>query len=281
MENVKIKYRKLFFLTVVEKNRNEAGIPQWEKVDRWLDETVLPDYPEEIEKQPYVKKNPEVKTLENYREDPGEEFWEKFPKTELPKKAQTKINVEKLEEYITKIEGKITVTELRRAKKVLGDLRNGASAYQMKELPPVKAKNAESSFENGEMLTDQVAYMVKKGYVAGPFKHPPLAGFRENPLAAVIRNGKARPVLNMSGPVGKSFNDNVDKTKLEKIRMATAKSFSYGLRRAGKNAIFSKFDMRDAYKLVPARPEDFKLQGLNGWKDTLWRPRKHLEGLHQ
>ena len=188
---------------MVEKNRNEAGIPQWEKVDRWLDETVLPDYPEEIEKQPYVKKNPEIKTLENYREDPGEEFWSTFPKTRLPTQAQTKINVDKLEEYITKIEGKITVTESRRAKKVLTDLREGASAYQMKELPPVKAKNAESSFENGEMLTDQVAYMVKKGYVAGPFKHPPLAGFRENPLAAVIRNGKARPVLNMSGPVGK------------------------------------------------------------------------------
>ena len=104
---------------MVEKNRNEAGIPQWEKVDRWLDETVLPDYPEEIEKQPCVKKNPEVKTLENYRTDPGEEFWSKFPKTGLPEKAQTKINVEKLEEYITKIEGKITVTESRRSKQVL------------------------------------------------------------------------------------------------------------------------------------------------------------------
>ena len=55
------------------------------------------------------------------------------------------------------------------------------------------------------MLTDVIATWVKKGFVAGPFSTPPVEGFRANPLAAVVKNGKVRPVLNMSGPRGKSL----------------------------------------------------------------------------
>jgi len=78
----------------------------------------------------------------------------------------------------------------------------------------------------------------------------------------VERNRKIRPVLNMSSPKGSSFNDNIDRLRLEKIHMATAKSFSYGLKKEGKNAIFSKYDIKDAYKIIPARPEDYGLQGF-------------------
>ena len=104
---------------------------------------------------------------------------------------------------------------------------------------------------------------MKKGFVAGPFDTPPVAGFRANPLAVVVRNGKIRPILNMSGPKGKSFNDNVDKRKLEKLHMGTARQFGFGLKKAGKNATFSKFDLQDAYKLMPAKKEDFRLQGFS------------------
>ena len=74
-----------------------------------------------------------------------------------------------------------------------------------------------------------------------------MEGFRSNPLAAVVRNGKVRPVLNMSGPRGRSFNDAVQKEKMERLHMGTAKKFSYGLLEAGQFAKFSKFDIKDAY----------------------------------
>ena len=44
--------------------------------------------------------------------------------------------------------------------------------------------------------------------------------------------------------------------------MGTAKSFGFNLKRAGRGAKFSKFDLQDAYKLMPARKEDFRLQGF-------------------
>ena len=123
--------------------------------------------------------------------------------------------------------------------------------------------NTKSPVENGELLTDTIATWIKKGFVAGPFDSPPMPGFRTNPLGVVTRNGKIRPILNMSGPKGASFNDNVDRPKLERLHMGTAKNFGTALKHAGKDAVFSKFDIQDAYKLMPAKPEDFRLQGFS------------------
>ena len=44
-------------------------------------------------------------------------------------------------------------------------------------------------------------------------------------MGVVVRNDKVRPILNMSGPVGESFNDNVNEKKLERLHMGTAKQF--------------------------------------------------------
>ena len=58
---------------------------------------------------------------------------------------------------------------------------------------------------------------VKKGFASGPFDSPPLACFRVNPLIAIEQHGKIRPVLNVSEPAGRSFNDNVNKKGVEKV----------------------------------------------------------------
>ena len=47
----------------------------------------------------------------------------------------------------------------------------------------------------------------------------------------------------MSGPIGRSFNDNVDDKKLERLHMGTAKQFSQLLLKSGRGAKFSKFDI--------------------------------------
>jgi hypothetical protein len=44
--------------------------------------------------------------------------------------------------------------------------------------------------------------------------------------------------------------------------MSSAKQFSQSVLEAGRGALMSKMDMRDAYKQVPARPEDYRLQGM-------------------
>ena len=207
-------------------------------------------------------KNSEIPKLDDYVSDPDEKFWEYFPRKELPVIAETMIDIDALERRIGGARCGMTASEYRRASKTVKDLRFGAGAYQKSELPPIRTVNAKSAYDNGELLTDTIATWVKKGFVVGPFEVPPTAGFRANPLAVVVRNGKIRPILNMSGPVGKSFNDNVDREKLERLHMGTAKQFSFALKDAGGGAVFSKFDICDAYKLMLAKVEDYRLQGF-------------------
>ena len=238
-------------------------MPSSKVTGRWLDPEIRAEYPE-IEKEKEMElENKQIPVLSNYEEDPGEEFWKIFPRRELPKKAETRVNVKNFKKEVDRVGEKMSRTEKRRAEKILLDLKKGAEAYQKKpELPPVTVKNAESAFKYGRVLTDKIASWITKGFVAGPFDCPPVPGFRANPLSVIERNNKIRPVLNMSSPKGASYNDNIDKRKLEKVKMSTAKQFGQELRNCGMNARFSKFDICDAYKLIPAKPEDYRLQGF-------------------
>ncbi len=80
---------------------------------------------------------------------------------------------------------------------------------------------------------------------------------------AVVRKGSVRPIINLSAPKGASFNDNVDTNKLEKVRMAMAQCFGHAVRKCGFNAVMSKFDKKDAYKLIPAKKKEWNKQGFS------------------
>jgi hypothetical protein len=67
---------------------------------------------------------------------------------------------------------------------------------------------------------------LEKGFIAGPFKEPLLDNFRVNGMIAITKGNKTRPVLNVSEPAGRSFNNNVDIKEVEKVYMDSAKSFS-------------------------------------------------------
>ena len=78
----------------------------------------------------------------------------------------------------------------------------------------------------------------------------------------VPQHNKVRPVLNVSSPIGSSFNDNVDENGLEKLKMSSAKKFGQSLLDAGKGAKMTKFDKQNAYKIVPFNMKDLRLQGF-------------------
>ena len=105
-----------------------------------------------------------------------------FPKMSLPTQAETAINIDKFNKGIEEVKEKMTASELKRANKVLDDLRSGADAYQRSLLPLVNTFNAKTAYENGQILTDTIATWIKKGCVAGSFDSSPLPGFRVNPL---------------------------------------------------------------------------------------------------
>ena len=115
--------------------------------------------------------------------EPNEDFWNYFPKKDLPKAAETTIDIEAFEKKIEEVRSIMTASEARRASKIVKDLKNGTESYQKGPLPPIKTANAKSAYEHRDLLTDTLATWIRKGFVAGPFKVPPTPGFCANPLA--------------------------------------------------------------------------------------------------
>ena len=257
--------------------RNIGAAEKWEEIEKWLTfegpiELGQVTMPEKAE-----RKCPEVKVLKSYAGNPGDEFWRKFPYSPLPEKIETGIDVDTLEELVEEEKSKMTCHQKNRAEKCIRNLREGAPSCQAKQLPAMFAENIPSAEKNGPLMTDTIAVWVKKGFVSGPFSGPPMSQFRVNPLMAIERNGKVRPVLNVSETAGRSFNDNVDTNKIEKSYMSTAKEFGHALRKAGRGAVMSKFDMSDAYKNIPAKLEDLRLQGFC-WLGKYFVEKKQIFG---
>jgi hypothetical protein len=209
-----------------------------------------------------VRKNPEIPVLNDYRIKAEKSFWEKFPSKNLPSKPTTKINIVKLEEKIIESKAKLNNSSWNRAQKCLNYLKYGGPSFQSSYLPSCTVRNSTAAFENGKEITDSICTWVKKGYVSGPFSSPLLKDFRTNSILAVPQPGKIRICMNISLPEGASFNDNIAKYKLEKMRMSSAKSFEFSILEARKNSVMSKFDFVDAYKNIPATLADLRLQGF-------------------
>jgi len=222
-------------------------------------------------------KCPEIPVLDSYEDPPPDSFWNAFPSNKLTTDIKTPVNVENLEKLVNSVKDSFTCHQFFRAKKCIENFRKGASAFQKKPLPAVFCKNVPSTIKNGPSMTDTVGYWVKKDFAAGPFHEPPLKNFRVNPLIAIEQHGKVRPVLNVSEPCGRSFNDNIEKDCLEKVYMSSAKDFGFTLCKAGHNATFSKFDLSDAYKIIPCQLVDLRLQGFC-WLNKFFVEQKQIFG---
>ena len=178
-------------------------------------------------------KCPDIHQLSDYSEDPGENFWRNFPSLGFPDKPQTKVNVQELESMVKDVtaSGLFSPSQTARAYKVLENLREGAPSHQKLTLPGCYVENAKATIKYGREVTDTVAYWVQNKFVVGPFDYPPLPKFRVNPIVAVVQDDKVRPVLNVSSPDSESFNSNIEKLRLEKIKMSSARNFRFKVRK--------------------------------------------------
>jgi hypothetical protein len=251
------------YIPALKRGREFLGIPlNWRIVRSWL--AGKKNFVEPVEPQ---FKNPEKKfplipRLNSYNGSAPEIFWSLFPNRPIPKEIASKVSHTALRSLIWMNKEKLTIHQFRRGMKIADDIQFGAESYLKNDLPPITVPNLESARIHGEFLTDKIASWIETGFVVGPFKTAPLPGFRANQLLAIARNDSIRPIINLSEPKGQSFNDNVDENRIEKVSMATAKSFSYSVLKAGVGSKMSKFDLKDAYKIVPVKKEDWKYQGF-------------------
>ena len=240
-------------------SREELGLPKrWEVVEKWARKA--------FKFGPPLQNKPASKPLKygdlDFTKEAGEDFWKQFPSRPLPQKPTTRVDIDMLKKELRGVEKKFTIHEISASKTTLENLTTGAPSHQRSQLPGCLLKNASSSTKHGPVFTETLEKWLVEDIVAGPFSTPPLPNFRSNSIMAVEQKDKVRPILNMSYPKVGGFNDNIDEDKVAKVRMSSARQFGQSIRMAGRGARMSKLDMRDAYKHVPAKVEDYRLQGM-------------------
>jgi hypothetical protein len=260
-------------------DRSFLGLPpDWRKVGKLL--ANRPRFP--IGWLPaMVMKKPApripIMKLEDYLKSPPKSFWARFPKNDLPVVPSCSVNIPEMEKFLEESKGKLKQSAYERCKRSIENFKEGAPLAQKGPLPACFVKNSRSAYIHGEKVTETIANWVDKKFVSGPFDSPPLKNFRVNPLSAIDQGSKIRPVLDVSAPKGASLNDNMNELCIEKVFMSTARRFSYSLFECGKNAIMSKFDFVDAFKIIPAKLNDLRCQGFS-WLNKYFLENRQIFG---
>ena len=109
------------------------GFPETNTVGKWLDTKTDAEWVKEASVKINSLKNPEIPVLKSYEGSAEDDFWEKFPKRELPERATTRVNVERFRSPVDDVKCKMSATEVRRANKVLEDLSEGGGVLTREE----------------------------------------------------------------------------------------------------------------------------------------------------
>ena len=200
--------------------------------------------------------------MQSNRKHPAAPFWKKFPKFKAAKRSNSKICLKVLKRLVQKCWFSWNKHQRKIAKTAIATIKEGALTVLNGVLPILDSQNAKSAFIHGEMLTDTIAHRVKNKMVAGPFKKPPFKNFCVNPLMAVKQKTKVRPILNLSAPKPASFNNFVDTNHIRKLEMSSAGKFGNAVKMCGKGALMAKYDIRDAYKIIPGHPSQWNCFGF-------------------
>jgi len=109
----------LFFSFAAHASRLILGLPEnWVRVEKWLSHEIKPSTyilnNDTIERK---LKNPELAKLSDYSGGASQEFWNIFPKSEIPTSVKTSVNVDILEVKIEEKKSKLLTHQYERAKK--------------------------------------------------------------------------------------------------------------------------------------------------------------------
>jgi hypothetical protein len=113
--------------------------------------------------------------------------WTSFLFKKIPRKPETRVNIEALEKLVNENKDKLLMQELERAVRTIDYLRNGAPALQLAKLKSCLVPNKLMTADARAAVLKTIEDWIRKGFVAGPFKEPPLDNFRVNGMIAIIK----------------------------------------------------------------------------------------------
>ena len=114
------------------------------------------------------------------------------------------------------------------------------------------------------VIDDYLHPELAKGRVAGPFSSPPLPHLHISRFGVIPKKhqpGKWRLILDLSSPDGHSVNDGIRKDPFT-VQYMKVDDIIAGIMSLGWGTLLAKFDVESAYRIIPVRPDDRYLLGM-------------------
>ena len=123
-----------------------------------------------------------------------------------------------------------------------------------------KAKKIDSFYVRP---TKQVRKELDSHRLAGPFQFPPLHPFRISPVGVVPKKtpGEFHLIHHLSYPWGSSVNDGID-SEHTRVCYATVDDAIKFIKLTGPGCFLAKTDIKNAFRIIPIRPDDYNLLGM-------------------
>ena len=131
--------------------------------------------------------------------------------------------------------------------------------------------NTASALLNPQVIDSHLQSEVQTRRVAGPFSQPLLPVLHVSRFGVILKRhqpGKWRLILDLSSPAGHSVNDGIlgEDYSLQYMKVD---DIIAGIMRPGRGSLMAKFDVQNAYRIVPVHTEDRQLLGMK-WCDAFY-----------
>ena len=139
--------------------------------------------------------------------------------------------------------------------------------------------NHPSSTQHPQTIMDHLSAEEESGRLVGPLPHPIASLVQVSPLGLVPKShsDKWRLIVDLSSPRGRSVNDGIS-SDLCSLRYASVDNAVEVIMALGRSTLLAKFDLSNAYRMVPVHPDDQPLLGIS-WQGRVYMDRSMPFGL--
>ena len=146
---------------------------------------------------------------------------------------------------------------------LLHDIRHGCCIGYDGPHYTYTAKHLPTAHTHADVIATAIAKECAAGRMAGPYSHPPLPNLRCSGLGVVPKkDGGWRVIYHLSAPRGSSINDYIDPDQFS-LHYCTIDSAIKIINRLGLGALMGKIDLKNAFRLIPVRKQDWNLLGIH------------------
>ena len=238
--------------------------------ESWKKARTAPECPK-IEKPEWVPKFPLNHKLPGANGTWSERQWDTsgFPSSQIPDQFPTMLKEEAWDALLEETEraGLLSLYHKKELIKIKSWLLEGIP-FRMTGpgTEPEKARHHLNCRET-ERAVDKIAQFCAQGHMAGPLHSRKtrndlkftsiFARYQQSDNSVRITNDH-------SYPKGRAFNEAIDSKVVEEIpiHVGQLREFIKSVLECGKNAIISKYDMNAAYKFIPVKREQYRLQTI-------------------